>query len=215
MSQIKIPHFYKTTKENYFFVHFNLCVFRHQTRRQNVLNWMVASVTRLKCALNFLMNQNLICYYDANSRSRCKGRISGPPLLHTYMMQTPREDSYEGFKKWSSSAHSEFCSLRAAWVTLTVCCGVSRLVVKSWPVVHPEYTHTCITCWNEYHSTRIQHLILSLPCLLQWAVLFTPSDPCNFTLNISGKAFWCSGVWRRYTQVPETSSIRFISGISS
>jgi hypothetical protein len=43
-------------------VGFYFYVLVQQTRRQQVLNWMVASITRNLSAINFIMNQILIRY---------------------------------------------------------------------------------------------------------------------------------------------------------
>jgi hypothetical protein len=50
-------------KENYSFVYFDFHLFKQQTRRLNVLNRRVGSITRVKSALHFLMSPVLFVYY--------------------------------------------------------------------------------------------------------------------------------------------------------
>jgi hypothetical protein len=60
--RVQVSHPYKTTGKTGF-EYFNFYPFRQQTRRRKFLNWMVASITGIQYAFNFLTNQvEALCY---------------------------------------------------------------------------------------------------------------------------------------------------------
>jgi hypothetical protein len=75
----QVSHSYRTTGKVIVLNILIFYVFRQQTRRQKVLDWMVTCITRIQSPLNFLTNQIFSCYYLSQIFELChifKGSVS-------------------------------------------------------------------------------------------------------------------------------------------
>jgi hypothetical protein len=96
----QVSHPYRTTGK-IVVLHVLIFVFRQQTRRQKVLDLMVASITRVQSPLNFLLNRTLICY--CRSRISELGQYFRKPLVSTQQFNCEILKTTWHFKSQNSS----------------------------------------------------------------------------------------------------------------
>jgi hypothetical protein len=90
MSDTKF-HTHTKLEEKLKSIYFNFYPFRQQTRRQQLMDWMVASITRVQSALNFLLNHILICYSRFQVFEPC--HVFKGSIIYLYVLIKSRDSS--------------------------------------------------------------------------------------------------------------------------
>jgi hypothetical protein len=75
-----------TKQINLRFVLFSLYVFRWQTRKQKILNWMAADTPRIQSAFNFFVNTISICYCRSTNMWTVREMLSCCTLLRIVLV---------------------------------------------------------------------------------------------------------------------------------